>query len=429
MATALASRPATTGADPHEHGTRTPRRRALELPLVLVAVGFTLIVGLEGDPVWRLVRVAIVLGVVALAWLAATWWSTIGAAIVAIVVGLAAGPIGITIGWSYLTTTGLSRRAVGGLLAGAGGLALLVVGVLTLLGGAPRWAKVLAVPAFVVVAYVAVLPLVIAVYATNVPRPEVGTATPADRGLEYVDASFVTSDGVTLSGWYVPSRNGAAVALLHGSSSTRSSVLDQAVVLARHGYGVLLFDARGHGRSGGQAMDFGWYGDEDLGAAVSYLASRSDVDPARIGAVGMSMGGEEAVGAMAGDSRLRAVVGEGVTNRVAADKGWLSGAYGVRGWLTEQADRATYALADVLTDADPPGSLRDAVRAAAPRPVLLIAAGEVADEAKADASIQSASPDTVEVWIVPGSGHTGGLHTQPAEWESRVTSFLDTALG
>jgi pimeloyl-ACP methyl ester carboxylesterase len=33
------------------------------------------------------------------------------------------------------------------------------------------------------------------------------------------------------------------------------------IVLAEHGYGVLLFDARGHGLSEGTAMDFGWYGD------------------------------------------------------------------------------------------------------------------------------------------------------------------------
>ena len=73
--------------------------------------------------------------------------------------------------------------------------------------------------------------------------PSVGTTTPGDRGLSYRDVELHTTDGVTLSGWYIPSANHAAVALLHGAGSTRSSVLDHAVVLARHGYGVLLFDA------------------------------------------------------------------------------------------------------------------------------------------------------------------------------------------
>ena len=71
-------------------------------------------------------------------------------------------------------------------------------------------------------------------------------------------------------------------------------------------------------------MDFGWYGDRDIGAAVSYLLTRPDVDASRIAAVGLSMGGEEAVGAAGGDPRVRAVVGEGVTNRAYADKAGIS---------------------------------------------------------------------------------------------------------
>ena len=45
-----------------------------------------------------------------------------------------------------------------------------------------------------------------AVAATNVPRPAVGPRTPADSGLAYRDVTFPATDGVVLSGWYVPSR-------------------------------------------------------------------------------------------------------------------------------------------------------------------------------------------------------------------------------
>jgi pimeloyl-ACP methyl ester carboxylesterase len=266
------------------------------------------------------------------------------------------------------------------------------------------------------------------VAATNVPRPEVGSATPADAGLSYEEVSFPTEDGVTLSGWLLPSRTGASVVLLHGAGSTRSNVLDHAVVLARHGYGVLLFDARGHGRSGGRAMDFGWFGDLDVAAAVSFLGQQPGFDPDRIAAVGLSMGGEEAVGASASTGAIRAVVAEGATNRVAGDKAWLSDHFGIRGALSESVERLTSAFADLLTSAGPPVTLHDAVRAAAPRPVLLIAAGDVPDEARADRFIQSASPDTVELWVVPDTGHVGALRTHPTEWEARVVDFLDGAL-
>jgi hypothetical protein len=59
---------------------------------------------------------------------------------------------------------------------------------------------------------------------------------------------------------------------------------------------------------------------------------------------------------------------------------------------------------------------------------LLIAAGNVADEDLAGEWFQQASPATVELWVVPGAGHTGGLTTEPTAWESRVTQFLDRAL-
>ena len=109
----------------------------------------------------------------------------------------------------------------------------------------------------------------------------------------------MTADGVRLSAWHVPSANGAAVVLRHGATSTRSNTLDEMVVLARHGYGVLATDARGHGRSGGMAMDWGWLGDLDTAAAVTYLSRRPDVDAHRIAVPGLSLGGEEALGAAA----------------------------------------------------------------------------------------------------------------------------------
>ena len=336
-----------------------------------------------------------------------------------VTLGAIATAVGATIGYSYLTTTGPSAKAVGGVLAVVGGLAALVSGISRLVRAARGWHRLLAIPIILVVGYVTALPICTAVYATNVPRPSLGTLTPADRGLQYQDATFVTKDGVTLSGWYIPSTNRAAVVLLHGASSTRSNVLNQAVVLAHHGYGVLLFDARGHGRSGGRAMDFGWYGDKDVAAAISYLERRPDVDPQRIGAVGMSMGGEEAIGAMATDPRIKATVAEGATNRVFTDHAWLSAEYGARGRMQQGVEWLTYSLTDLLTAASPPISLRDAVIAAAPRPVLLIAAGRVADEALADKAIQAASPLTVQLWAVPGATHTGGLNTQPQQWSQQ----------
>ena len=190
---------------------------------------------------------------------------------------------------------------------------------------------------------------------------------------------------------------------------------------------MLLFDARGHGESSGRAMELGWYGDQDVAGAVSFVASQPDVTAA-IGVIGLSMGGEEAIGAAAADGRIHAVVAEGATNRVAGDLDFLANEYGLRGWLQGRIDWLRFSVTDLLTPASPPITLRQAVVAAAPTRFLLITAGNVADESVVARVLAAASPSTVEVWDVPDTGHTKAFATHPEEWESHVTSFLARSL-
>ena len=340
----------------------------------------------------------------------------------AFVVGVIGMTVGIGVGVMHVMKAGLSVTAAAGLLVLVCSLLLVVFGGVMLLRRLPGWWRLVSVPVVLVLLQFVLVPVTPAVYATNLPPTEVGDAAPSDRGLGYEDVDFTTADGVRLSGWYVPSANGAAVAVLHGSGSTRSAVLDHAEVLADNGYGVLLYDARGHGRSDGDGMDFGWWGDLDLAGAVSYLQSRSDVHADRIAAVGMSMGGEQAVNAAATDDRILAVVGEGVQPRVPAD---TTQAPGLRGWVEQAVNRTVVSTAALLTDAPMPMPLRDALAATAPRPVLLIAgAGEVA----AIRDVAEAAPGTVEVWELPDTPHTQGLAEQPDQWEARVVAFLDQVL-
>jgi hypothetical protein len=139
-------------------------------------------------------------------------------------------------------------------------------------------------------------------------------------------------------------------------------------------------------------------------------------------------GGEEAIGSLAADDRIRAVVAEGATARTSTDKSWLSEEFGVRGWFQEQLEWLQYSLVDVLTAAPTPRSLASSVVDAQPRQVLMITAGEVTDEERAARHIRSASPSTVQIWTVPGASHTGGLSTEPAAWQRTALAFLDEHL-
>ncbi len=133
-----------------------------------------------------------------------------------------------------------------------------------------------------------------------------------------------------------------------------------------------------------------------------------------------------ALAAMQSDPRISAVVAEGVTGQQVADKGWLPN--GIDGIMQRGMEWVEYTAAGLLSGAPRPASIPAAIRAAAPRPVLIIAGAVKPDEPAAARWFQAASPATVHVWVVPMAGHTQGLATAPRLWEAHVISFLDAAL-
>ena len=342
-----------------------------------------------------------------------------------LVAGATALGAGAGLGIRHAQKTGATAMSIVGLTVLVLGGVLLVRGLTRVWRSLPRWYRLLTVPLRVAL----ILPassVGLAVAYTQVPPTELGTGSPADHGLAFTDLTLTTDDGTRLSAWLVPPRNGAVVVLLHGAGSTRTSVLPQAAVLGRNGFGVLMLDARGHGSSGGRGMDLGWFGDDDIAAAVDYVNEVLDVPSSRTGLVGLSMGAEEAIGA-APSTHVAAVVAEGATARTAEDKDqWLPG--GMSGTTQRALDRVTYTLTDLLTPADVPLSLHRAVTDAADTEFLLITAGREPDESRAAEVLRRAGPTRVSVWSVPQSSHTGGLRTDPAEWERRVVGFLERRL-
>ena len=384
------------------------------------------LVGLDGSAAWRLLRVLAVIAVAVLAVWVTRRAGAVGRGILAVVAGIVGTSAGAGVASAHLAKAGLDAAAVLAVIVLVAAIALLARGGTALVRAIPGWWRLLAVPAVVAVLWFVLLPVTVAVNATNRPPGPLGSATPAQYGLAYRNVAFRTADGVRLSAWYVRPANGAAVLLLPGAGATRDSVLAQAAVLARHGFGALLLDTRGHGLSGGHAMDFGWYGNADLTAAVSFLGRQPGVRPSRIAVLGLSMGGEQAIAAAAADAGIAAVVAEGVTGMQLADHGWLP--HGIDGALTRGEEWVQYTAAGLLGDASPPLPLRSAIRSVSPRPVLLIAGGAVPDEPAAARWFQAASPATVRVWIVQRAGHTAALATQPRAWEARIVGFLSVAL-
>src|ERR1035441_4878208 len=98
------------------------------------------------------------------------------------------------------------------------------------------------------------------------------------------------------------------IVLSHGYGDNQAQMLPYAEFLHRAGYSVFTYDMRNRGRSGGEAVTLGALEYLDLISAVAYLTTRADVDPDRIGALGLSLGGSTTLLAAASDPRIKAVV-------------------------------------------------------------------------------------------------------------------------
>lgn len=262
------------------------------------------------------------------------------------------------------------------------------------------------------------LPLGIAIYAASSASAEVG---PPPDG--FAELTLTTSDGVPLAAWYTPTQNGAAVVLIHGSGGSREDIRQHAAILAGNGFGVLAFDGRGAGESGGRSNRYGWNGTRDVGAAVEYLAAQPEVQS--IGGWGISLGGEMLLGAAGAYPRLTAIVADGATERCAAEKFDLESA---RGPLVQFHVGLSYLLVGLLTGDTPPVPMLESIRASENVRLLLVAAGNVADESSYAALYASAAPDRAEQWIAPDVGHTGAWNTYRSEYTARVLEFFNTHL-
>ncbi|MGD9786618.1 MAG: alpha/beta hydrolase [Sulfuricellaceae bacterium] len=134
--------------------------------------------------------------------------------------------------------------------------------------------------------------------------------TPADFGLAFDEVSIPTANGKRLFAWFIPppSNPAPAVVLLHGWGGNAEMMLPLAPRLHRTGYGVLLFDARCHGRSDHDTFASLPRFAEDLEHALDWLARHPAVDPSRLAVLGHSVGAGAALLAASRCDRVAAVV-------------------------------------------------------------------------------------------------------------------------
>lgn len=267
-------------------------------------------------------------------------------------------------------------------------------------------------------------PVILAYGYSHPQRMEVCCTTPADYGLGFEEVTLVTSDQLTLRGWYIPSQNRAAVILLHSLASNRMGTLDGARMLAEHGYGVLMLDLRAHGESDGDVFPYGGPEVEDVRAAVVYLQSRPDVDDERIGIMGWSLGAQVGILAAAEFPEIRAVIADGPGATAFED--WPP-PDSFDTWLYRPIDFIFYKVMPFYDGVDEPISIKDAIKQIAPRPILLISTGFELERVRVQTFMEEAK-EPKELWLIPEANHMEGIILRPQEYEERIVHFFGETL-
>ena len=294
-----------------------------------------------------------------------------------------------------------------------------------------HWKKILLVLAVVAVLVATIgLPYAVARLVTHAgtrPMDRELTSSPSDYDLDFESVSFTSTDGVTLSGWYLGGADSdVAIACGHGLFRSRREVLDRAAFFRKQGYDTLVFDFRRHGESEGEKVTLGFDERFDFLGAVEFLHERQP--GAQVVLYGVSMGAAASLLAAAETEEVAAVIADSsfsslehtVVHHVDFIFGLPRFPFGTSllFFLEMQGgfDRAEFDLERTITE------IGD-------RPVLIVA-GE--DDARMPVAIQRrlyqrAVNEHSGFRSFPGASHGRAYRTDANGYEAMLTEFLSEA--
>jgi pimeloyl-ACP methyl ester carboxylesterase len=235
------------------------------------------------------------------------------------------------------------------------------------------------------------------------------------------EVSWKLDGGQVQYAWYLPSANGAVIVYVHGSPGSRGSLFPEAVAFAGRGYGALLLDLPGYGKSEGERH---WNASfvESVRRAVDFAAAQPEVDSRRLAGFGYSMGTAIVAQAAAADGRLRALVLVSAFTRLEDQL-----RYQFRTRVPGAAGAAVLAARNAGVSVDALDT-QAAVRKLGARPLLFVA-GEL------DSAIPLSMPQSLaqsapraDLYVAKGVGHAGFLQLLGSPYVERLARFLTARL-
>ena len=237
-------------------------------------------------------------------------------------------------------------------------------------------------------------------------------------GIEPQHLELITEDNVKLAAWYTPPQNGAVILVAHGLGEMRSQ--NYHLLFARNGYGVLAWDFRAHGESGGEFSSIGYYEILDVRAALDYVLAQPDVE--HIGAWGGSMGAVTMIRATAQYPEIEALVADSPFATLDEEMNLRIPLPAMRPLIRFFGERATGVSFDMVRPIDDIAKI-------SPRPVFIIQGLEDAMVPSDSAQLlYDAAGEPRQIWLEEGVGHLGMFFNNEKRYTREVIKFFDKYL-
>jgi len=270
--------------------------------------------------------------------------------------------------------------------------------------------------------------LVSEMWATRAPTfPQESDDPLTELNLPFERVAFPAADGLTLHGWFIPTDQPDAPAILyaHGSGRDQRSGLPLVPTLHQAGYNVLLFSYRGFGLSdsNSRGLTYGYGESQDVDSAVDFLHRVKDIR--QIGAIGYSVGAVSVILSAARNPHIEAVLAIAPFARVSevwtSNRPPLIPSFVLDLMLRLVEWRKGFSRADICPV--------EVIGRIAPRPLWLV--HSTADERIPLAQAQrlfSAAGQPKSLWLVEGESHDS-IRKQALEGHaSDIVAFFNAAL-
>ncbi|OPX46029.1 alpha/beta hydrolase family protein [Ruminiclostridium hungatei] len=243
----------------------------------------------------------------------------------------------------------------------------------------------------------------------------------------YKEVSITSDDGLRLVGYYLSAEQPTdkTVIMAHGYSSQGTYMGSYAKIYYDMGYNVLLPDSRGHGKSEGNYIGFGWTDRKDFLKWIDFIISQTGQD-AQIVLHGVSMGGA-AVLMTSGEelpSAVRAVVSDCAYTSVQAE-------------LEYQLDRLfklpAFPVLDttsLLTRLRAGYSFKEAsaleqVKKSSTPTLFIHGDSDMFVPSSMVYELYDASTCPKDIYIVQGAGHGAAFETDVSGYKNKIREFTE----